>query len=45
MEKKDMYQNPTIEICILSVQDVITTSTVSTTGGEFSTGNDYVNWF
>ena len=45
MAKKDMYQEPTLEIYSLSVQDVITMSTPTATGGEYSTGNDYADWY
>ena len=42
MAKKDMYQEPTLEIYSLISEDVITTSAA---GGEFSTGNDYATWY
>ena len=45
MAKKDKYQEPTLEIYSLSVQDVITESTPTVAGDEYSTENDYANWY
>ena len=42
MAKKGMYQEPTLEIYSLSAVDVITTSMQ---GGEYSTDNDYADWY